>query len=175
MELTEIEENYIQRIPLALGCKSLCDCGIPLALGCKSLCDCGIPLEVIIYVILPYLQYKYYYYKKDNTINIKTLFGYFKSDYNRTIWLIWRGLYCKYEICELKEYPLLTSLTLNYCKDTFNLIECPLITSLSLNCCYRINELKEYSYLTSLTLKHTAISELKEYPLLTSLLYNIII
>ncbi len=125
-----------------------------------------IPSEVIIYVILPYLQYKY---KKKNDLNIKTLFGYFKLDCmsacseklkvpgpsassNREIWLIWRGLWYEYRITKLITYPLLTSLRLNDC--------------------FVINELKEYSYLTSLTLKKNNISELKEYPHLTSLAIN---
>ncbi len=144
-----------------------------------------IPSEVIIYVILPYLQYVCWE-KKD--LNVKTLFGYFKSDCmsalseklkvlrpntscNRKIWLIWRGISLMFcDKIELKEYPLLTSLKLEE-SDMDDLIECPLLTSLYI--CGFIRELKEYPLLTSLSLHECfepyEISELIEYPFLTSL------
>ena len=149
-----------------------------------------IPSEVIIYKILPYLQYEY---QKRDTINIKTLFGYFKCDYNREIWLIWRGLNATIarklisfpllislrifssNIEELKEYPLLSSLQiidceLFYCESSYDLIEYPLLTFLELDNCENIVDLIEYPLLTSLKIyKSYYISELKEYPLLTSL------
>ena len=60
---------------------------IPLAPGRKSLHNYDITFRVIIYKILSYLQYKC---EKASDINIKALFGYFKHDYTRKIWLIWR-------------------------------------------------------------------------------------
>ncbi len=75
-------------------------------------------------------------------------------------------------ISKLDEYPFLTSLSLIRCKNISNLKEYPLLTSLYLNMCDKIRELKEYPLLTSLNLSliHCKnISELKEYPLLTSL------
>ena len=67
-----------------------------------------IPYRIIIYEILPYLQYEF---SKNNHLNIKTLLGYFKYDYTRKNWLIWRGLYSECTI-KLIEYPHLISLTL---------------------------------------------------------------
>ena len=130
----------------------------------------NIPSEVIIYVILPYLQYKC---NENSDLNIETLFGYFKLDYNRKIWLIWRGLSLENnDISELKECPLFTSLKILgiglFNNKISKLKEYPLLTSLTLSYC-AIKELKEYPLLTSLELEGVDISELKEYPLLTSL------
>ena len=139
-----------------------------------------IPSEVIIYVILPYLQYEY---NTKGDISIKALFGYFKLDCNRIIWLIWRGLYCSglYSKCTIKliEYPHLISLEIKYCLNISELKEYPLLTSLSLWGCKYIHNLKEYPILTSLKIYDSKINELtplgadgrrlrghEEYPLL---------
>ncbi len=162
---------------------------IPPTQGRKLLRDYDIPSEVIIYKILPYLQYEY---QKRDDINIKTLFGYFKSDYNREIWLIWRGLNATIaeklisfpllislriyssNIEELIEYPLLNSLQLidcdpSYGETIYDLIEYPLLTYLEIYNCENIYDLVEYPLLTSLTIDNRNIIELKEYTLLTSL------
>ena len=46
-----------------------------------------IPYRIIIYEILPYLQYEC---SKIDDVNVKNLFGYFKYDYTRKNELIWR-------------------------------------------------------------------------------------
>ena len=134
-----------------------------------------IPSEVIIYVILPYLQYEY---NKKSDINIKALFGYFKLDCNKIIWLIWRKSHCK--VIENSEklisFPFLTSLEIKNCKIS-ELKEYPLLSSLKIYTplapCKvyksKISELKEYPLLTFLEIWNSEISELKEYPILTSL------
>ncbi len=153
-----------------------------------------IPHKVIIYVILPYLRYNIY--TKKCKSNIKALFGYFKMDNTRKIWLIWRNTYykgfgdrlkkltqCRFlnsltlkfcYISDLKGYPLLTSLTLNECNNISELGDYPFLTSLTLKFCKKISELKEYPLLTYLFLNNCdKIIKLKEYPLITSLiLYN---
>nr|QBK89214.1 MAG: hypothetical protein LCMiAC02_03090 [Mimivirus LCMiAC02] len=150
-----------------------------------------IPSDVIIYVILSYLVYKC---TKESDINIKSLFGYFKTDGRRTKWLIWRGLYyndanklsypmksnlfsyddpleyiCKDNIKKLISFPHLTSLILHSCNIS-ELKEYPHLISLTIIYCNNISKLKEYPHLTSLTIRSChSINELKEYPYLTFL------
>ncbi len=163
LEALSLYKKLYQTIPLALG-RVFEIADIPLALG-RVFEKADIPFRIIIHNILPYLQYRYN--KNSNFDDIKTLFGYFKSDYSRKKWLIWRGLDC-YKINKLKKYPLLTSLKFKSCKIS-ELKKYPLLTSLKIEDCYKISKLNKYPLLTSLRLYFCTINELKEYPLLINL------
>ena len=65
MELTESKNNSL------LGCSASRLEALPLYQI--------IPFRIIIHNILPYLQYKY---DKNSNFDVKTLFGYFKSELN---------------------------------------------------------------------------------------------